>query len=169
MGLSFTIAAVFASAVIIRSESRGLMTIFYCLRFETPPTWRTRSLYLYPPGTGWPGYTPRHWVTELTNPTQLTLTSDLRLDYLYSPEAAHRKHIRFPAMDIWVPHRKRRFLYCIHSALYRNGSYLFVTCVFFVAYCCRLYLAKGCLPGISLRGNVFTESLSSNGSTCHNR
>jgi hypothetical protein len=29
---------------------------FYCLRFET------RSLYLYPPGTGWPGYAPRHWV-----------------------------------------------------------------------------------------------------------
>jgi hypothetical protein len=36
---------------------------FYCLRFETAPTWGTRSLYLYPPGTGWPGYTPRHWVT----------------------------------------------------------------------------------------------------------
>jgi hypothetical protein len=40
----------------------GLMTTFYCLRFETPPTLRTRSLYLYPPGTRWPGYTPRHWV-----------------------------------------------------------------------------------------------------------
>jgi hypothetical protein len=26
------------------------------------PTWRTRSPYLYPPGTGWPGYTPRHWL-----------------------------------------------------------------------------------------------------------
>jgi hypothetical protein len=25
----------------------GLMTTFYCLRFETPPTWRTRFLYLY--------------------------------------------------------------------------------------------------------------------------
>jgi hypothetical protein len=37
----------------------GLMTTFYCLRFETAPTWRTRSLYLYPPGTGWPGYTPQ--------------------------------------------------------------------------------------------------------------
>jgi hypothetical protein len=36
------------------------MTIFYCLRFETPPAWRARSPYLYPPGTGWPGYTPRH-------------------------------------------------------------------------------------------------------------
>jgi hypothetical protein len=29
----------------------GLMTTFYCLRFETPPTWRTRSPYSYPPGT----------------------------------------------------------------------------------------------------------------------
>jgi hypothetical protein len=38
----------------------GLMTIFYCLRFETPPTWRTRSPYLYPPGTGRPSYSPRH-------------------------------------------------------------------------------------------------------------
>jgi hypothetical protein len=36
-----------------------IYNIFYCLRFET------RSLYLYPPGTAWPGYTPRHWV-ELT-------------------------------------------------------------------------------------------------------
>jgi hypothetical protein len=38
------------------------MTTFYCLRFETPPTWRVRSPYFYPPGTGWPGYTPTHWV-----------------------------------------------------------------------------------------------------------
>jgi hypothetical protein len=49
-----------ASAVILSSESRGTMTIFYCLRFETPPTWRTRSPYLYPPWTGWPGYAPTH-------------------------------------------------------------------------------------------------------------
>jgi hypothetical protein len=38
------------------------MTTFYCLRFETLPTWRARSPYLYPPGTGWSCYTPRHWV-----------------------------------------------------------------------------------------------------------
>jgi hypothetical protein len=30
--------------------------------FETPPTWRVRSPYLYPPGTKWPSYTPGHWV-----------------------------------------------------------------------------------------------------------
>jgi hypothetical protein len=29
---------------------------------ETPPTWRARFPYLYPPGTGWPRYTPGHWV-----------------------------------------------------------------------------------------------------------
>jgi hypothetical protein len=42
------------------------MTIFYSLRFETLPTWRARSPYLlvYPPGTGWPSYTPRHWDSQ---------------------------------------------------------------------------------------------------------
>jgi hypothetical protein len=28
------------------------MTTFYCVRFKTPPNWRVRSPYLYPPGTG---------------------------------------------------------------------------------------------------------------------
>jgi hypothetical protein len=37
------------------------MTTFYSLRFETTPTWRARSTYLYPTGTGLPGYNPRHW------------------------------------------------------------------------------------------------------------
>jgi hypothetical protein len=46
--------------------------IFYCLRFET------RSLYLYPPGTGWPGYTPRHWVDPIIH----WLTNQLRV-FLY--------------------------------------------------------------------------------------
>jgi hypothetical protein len=39
----------------------GLMTIFYCLRFETPTTWKAKSPYLYPQGTGWPSYTPKQW------------------------------------------------------------------------------------------------------------
>jgi hypothetical protein len=40
----------------------GFLIVFYCLRFGTSPTWRVRSPYLCPPGTGWPSYTPRHWV-----------------------------------------------------------------------------------------------------------
>jgi hypothetical protein len=30
-----------------------------------PPTWRTRSPYLWPPETGWPSCTSRHWVPIL--------------------------------------------------------------------------------------------------------
>jgi hypothetical protein len=47
----------------------GLMTTFYCLRFETPLTWWSRSLYLYPPETGWPSYNPKHWVPFSLPPT----------------------------------------------------------------------------------------------------
>jgi hypothetical protein len=46
----------------------GFMTIFYCLWFDTPPTWRARLLYLYPPGTGWSSYTPRLWVRSSSPP-----------------------------------------------------------------------------------------------------
>jgi hypothetical protein len=46
-----------------------LVTIFYCRKFETPPTWRARSPYLYLPGTGWPSFTPRHWVPVSSPPT----------------------------------------------------------------------------------------------------
>jgi hypothetical protein len=55
----------------------GLMTIFYCLRFEIPRTWRARSPYLYPPGTGWPSYTPRHWVPFSSPPTTCRATVEV--------------------------------------------------------------------------------------------
>jgi hypothetical protein len=94
MALSFTIAAGPRQL----SHSQVRLPPFYCVRFDTPPTWRARSPYLYPPGTGWPGYTPRHWVpsssrhttrgdtvesfdpastwaTELIAPTLLVITS----------------------------------------------------------------------------------------------
>jgi hypothetical protein len=40
----------------------GPTITFSCLWFETPPIRRARSPHLYPPGTGWPSYTPSHWV-----------------------------------------------------------------------------------------------------------
>jgi hypothetical protein len=61
-----------ASAV-IGSESWE----FYCLRRETPLTWRAWPPYLYPPGTGWPGYTPRHWVPFLSPPTTCRATVEV--------------------------------------------------------------------------------------------
>jgi hypothetical protein len=35
---------------------------YFTVSSDTPQTWRSRFPYLYPPGTGWPSYTPRHWV-----------------------------------------------------------------------------------------------------------
>jgi hypothetical protein len=40
------------------------MTTFYCLRFETPPTWRVRFPYLYPQL-----YSLSHWVPFSSPPT----------------------------------------------------------------------------------------------------
>jgi hypothetical protein len=69
---------------ILGPSPEGLMTTFYCLRFETPSPWRTRSPYLYPPVTGWPGYTPRHWVPFSSPPTTRRATRDIwrRLQFL---------------------------------------------------------------------------------------
>jgi hypothetical protein len=55
----------------------GLTTIFYCVRFETLPTWRARFPYLYPPGTGWSTYTPRHWFPFPSPPTTRKATVEL--------------------------------------------------------------------------------------------
>jgi hypothetical protein len=60
MGLSFTIAV--DPRQRCHSQVRVPRDSWSCVRFETSPTWRARSPYLYPPGTGWPSYTPRHWV-----------------------------------------------------------------------------------------------------------
>jgi hypothetical protein len=35
---------------------------YFTVSSETPPTWRARFLYLYPPGAGWPSYSPGNWV-----------------------------------------------------------------------------------------------------------
>jgi hypothetical protein len=69
MDLLFTIAA--------GACPTRLMTIFYGLRFETSPAWRARSLYVYPPGTGWPSHTPRHWVSFLLPPVTLRVTVEV--------------------------------------------------------------------------------------------
>jgi hypothetical protein len=67
-----------ASAVILRSESRGTNDHVYCLRFQTPPTWRTRFLYLYPQDQGGPVIPP---------PTFLSL----HIEY-FIRHGLHRRH-----------------------------------------------------------------------------
>jgi hypothetical protein len=61
---------------------------FYCLRFES------MSLYLYPPGRGWPGYTPRHWVwcTPLWLFSRIAPTSPVIISW-HAPRRKHRSFI----------------------------------------------------------------------------
>jgi hypothetical protein len=40
---------------------------YFTVSFEIPPTWRARFSYLYPPGTGWPSYTPGHWIPFMSS------------------------------------------------------------------------------------------------------
>jgi hypothetical protein len=108
------------------------MTTFYCLRFETPPNWRARSPYLYPPGTGWPSYTPGHWV-PFRRPLRFA-----GLRWRYSSPPPHGIDWVAPTVFLIThycgPNRKHRFqqgLYCcarIHCSenvftdpLLRNG------------------------------------------------
>jgi hypothetical protein len=58
-----------------------IYNIFYCLRYES------RSLYLYPPGTGWPGYTPKHWVHTHTHTHPHTTSPHTTLLHLNSPQS----------------------------------------------------------------------------------
>jgi hypothetical protein len=39
---------------------------YFTVSSKTPPTWRARFPYLYPPRTGRHSYTPGHWITFLS-------------------------------------------------------------------------------------------------------
>jgi hypothetical protein len=64
---------------------------FYRVGLSTPrptATWRTRPPYLWPPETGWPSYTPRHWVPIWVVSYD---THELRWDCCYTPVTTRRK------------------------------------------------------------------------------
>jgi hypothetical protein len=47
----------------------GTITVIYSHIFETLPTWRARSPYIYSPEREWPSYNPRQWVPVSSPPT----------------------------------------------------------------------------------------------------
>jgi hypothetical protein len=103
----------------------------YCLRFEVPPTWRVRSLYLYPPGTGWPSYTPRHWVSfssplmahrataEVFDPTS-TRVSRLRVWVEVWVLCYDRRSVGQSVLEQSTTTRQLRFCFCGAPSLTRG-------------------------------------------------
>jgi hypothetical protein len=59
---------------------------YFIVLSETPPTWRARFPYSYPPGTGWPSYTQGHWVPFTSSlMTRLLRLAGLRWRYSNPP------------------------------------------------------------------------------------
>jgi hypothetical protein len=63
-----------------------------------PPTWRTRSPYLYPLETGWPIYTPRHWLPILVAFYDM---HGLQWDYSF-PRSPHGDNIAYFTLVILI-------------------------------------------------------------------
>jgi hypothetical protein len=81
-----------ASIIILSSESRGTHDHILLSQIrDSPPTWRATSPYLYPPGTGWPSYTHRHWVLFSSLSTTCRATVEIFEPYSNRGEP-HRKH-----------------------------------------------------------------------------
>jgi hypothetical protein len=68
---------ILASAVILGSESRGTYDHILLSKIRDSPNLEGQVPYLYPPGTGWPSYTPRHWVPFSPPPTNLRDTVEV--------------------------------------------------------------------------------------------
>jgi hypothetical protein len=79
----------------------GLMTKLYCLRFETSPAWLSRSLYLYPPGKGWPLYTSWHSVPFSSPPTTSSATVEV-FDPASTWVILSTYYCYFPFTKYWV-------------------------------------------------------------------
>jgi hypothetical protein len=66
-----------ARAVILRSESRGTHDHILLSQIRDSPNQEGQVPYLYPPGTGWLDYTPRHWVSFSSPPTTRRATVEV--------------------------------------------------------------------------------------------
>jgi hypothetical protein len=115
---------VLARAVILGSESRGTQHHILLSQIRDNPTWSARPLYLYPPGTGWPSYTPRYWVPCSSPPTTLRAmlkvldpaSTRVRLNSKLCPTYNREENtvplLLYPLLRAQLsarPHRKHRF------------------------------------------------------------
>jgi hypothetical protein len=146
---------VLASAAILGSKFRGIHVIFYCLRFETPPTWRVRSPHLYSPGTGWP-FIPLGTGFPFR---RLLRLAGLRWRYSNPPPHAGTPLGWCPRyINIWHGLRRKhyfqQFLYCCAWTV-RVGTSLFVKALFSNGYV--YLLIKNLLPSSGCCFEVVTQ------------
>jgi hypothetical protein len=109
---------VLASAVILGSESRGTHDHILLSQIRDSPTWRPRSLYLYPAGTGWPGHNLRHWVSFPSPPTN---TGRKLNPYFYEYIYINPAHTSQETYYVTVTKSNRLMLFRERGAVYREN------------------------------------------------
>jgi hypothetical protein len=137
------------------------MTIFYCLRFETPQTWKVKSFYIRFPGTGWPIYAPgtgfpfRH----------LQRLAGLRWSYSNPPSHGvdTTELLVLVILPRHVPHIKRLFHYCVFSRckgnsvsikLFPSSGCCTVACLH-CSLCVTVFYDRSEWPRGSIAWNIF--------------
>jgi hypothetical protein len=96
-----------------------LSTVFYCLSFESPPTWRARYPYLYPPSTRWPSIPPD---TGLPLYRLLWLA---RLRWRYRPASTSLTLIHLTHCLIYLRHRLHwKHLFVFNQPLPSNEQFI---------------------------------------------
>jgi hypothetical protein len=111
---------VLVSAVILRSVSRGTHDHILLSQIGDSPTRRARSPYLCPSGTGWSGYTPRHWV-PISSPTTRKATVEVLDPASTRAPLLQKQHSYFICISIlWV-----KLSHCLSS----NGCNFVIDCM----------------------------------------
>jgi hypothetical protein len=100
---------VLASAVILRSDSRGTHDHILLSQIRDTPNLEGRSPYLYPPGTGWHGYIPRKYVPFSSPPTTGNDTVEV-----FDPTSIRDSKLIPVITPQHGPCRKDRLLYSNH-------------------------------------------------------
>jgi hypothetical protein len=131
-----------ARSFMVQSPS-ALVTIFYCLRFEIRPTWVSTSQYLYTLGTGWPSYTPRHWVPFSSPPATRRATVEVF-------EPASTRESATIVLKLTSRHGRRREN--TFRALYPSNSSIIIEMCSRLPlqkndnfYCCQCSLPRECV------------------------
>jgi hypothetical protein len=96
---------------------------YFSVSSETPPTWRARFRYLYPPGTGWPIYTPGHWVfidLRSRSSSYFKTDSQLKPKLLYDWQSVSMFWYRSPLWDL-----RPDIIFCQNVAVWNLRSCIY--------------------------------------------
>jgi hypothetical protein len=114
-----------ASALVLRSESRRTHDHILLSQIRDSPNLEARSQYSYRPGTGWPSYTPRHWVPFLSPFTTRGATVEVIRIRLHTLEGLSAIPWRINSRRTEYKHRPQeclKFLRCIRCRAGMNWS-----------------------------------------------